>query len=323
MNNICNHNANCMVAEGGDSGTVFAYNYSIDDYFGPGPYQMGPMTHSAGNHMELWEGNQFPDIQNDIIHGPSNSGTVYRNYLSGLDPISASSYNGQVKTIGTTTLNIGATNRYYNVVANVLGTSSHHTLYTDSAPNTTACTLANEWSSVFPIYLLGYSDQWGGAYSTTCGPGSPNINNDLNVVSTLMRWGNYDTVTSAVRECTAGSSTPCTGDETGSSANTYPGISSPSTTFPASFFLSSAPSWWVFPSGTAAPFPANGPDVTGGNVSNVGGHANLNPAANCYLNVMGGSTTGSSGWLAFNPSACYGANASSGGLASVFNGVFQ
>ena len=323
LNNICNHNANCMAAEGGDSGTVFAYNYSTDDYFGPGAYQQGPFTHSAGNHMELWEGNQFPDIQNDIIHGPSNSGTVYRNYLSGLDSVSASSYNGQVKTIGTTALNIGATNRYYNVVANVLGTSGYHTLYTDSAPNTTACSLTNEWTSVFPVYLLGYSDQWGGAFTSGCGLGSPNINNDLNVASTLMRWGNYDTVTAAVRECTAGSSTPCTGDETGSSANTYPGISSPSTTFPASFFLSSAPSWWVFLSGTAAPFPANGPDVTGGNVSNVSGHANLNPAANCYLNVMGGSTTGSSGWLTFNPSACYGASAASGGLASVFNGVFQ
>jgi len=301
MNNICNHDADCMVAEGGDSGTVFAYNYSVDDYFGPGPYQMGPMTHSAGNHMELWEGNQFPDIQNDIIHGPSNAGTLYRNYLTGHDLATSTG----AKTTGTVAANIGAKNRYYNVVANVLGTSGYHTLYTDAAPSTTACTLANEWTSVFPIYLLGYSDQWGGAFTSACGFGSPSINNDLNVATTLMRWGNYDAVTGAVRECMAGSGAPCAGDETGSSANTYPGLSSPATAFPPSFFLPSTPSWWQFPSGTAAPFPAIGPDVAGGNVANIGGHANLNPAANCYQNVMSGSTSGSSGWLTFNPVACY------------------
>lgn len=301
INNICNHNANCMVAEGGDSGTVFGYNYSIDDFFGPGSFQQGPMTHSAGNHMELWEGNQVPDIQNDLIHGPSNAGTYYRNYSTGRDTATTSG----TKTIGTVGFNIGASNRYYNVVANVLGTSGFHTTYQDAAPSTSACELNNEWSTVFPIYILGYSDQWGGAYTAACGQGNPDINNDLNVASTLMRWGNYDVVTAAIRECTGSSGPPCSGDETGSSANTYAGLSSPSTTFPASFVFSSTPSWWVFPSGTTAPFPGNGPDVTGGDVANVGGHANLNPAANCYLNVMGGSTTGSSGWLTFNPTSCY------------------
>jgi hypothetical protein len=296
VNNICNHNANCMVAEGGDSGTVFAYNYAIDDFFGPGQYQQGPMTHSAGNHMELWEGNQVLDIQNDIIHGPSNAGTLYRNYITGLDPITAANNGGQTKSIGTTAVNIGASNRYYNVVANVLGTSGFHTLYADAAPSTSACTLANEWTSVFPVYLLGYSDQWGGAYTSGCGQGSPNINNDLAVGTTLMRWGNYDVVNAAVREVSG---------ENGSGANTYPALTSPATSFPATFFLASEPSWWVFPSGTAAPWPGNGPDVTGGDVAGVGGHANLNPAANCYLNVMGGLTNGASGWLTFNPSSCY------------------
>jgi len=301
INDICNHNADCMVAEGGDSGTVFAYNYSVDDYFGPGPYQMGPMTHDAGNSMELWEGNEYPDIQNDIIHGPSNAGTYFRNYLTGYDPITSANNGGQgTKNTGTVALNIGATNRYYNVVANVLGKSGYHTQYQDAAPSTGACSLAKEWSTVFPIYILGYSDQWGGAFTTGCGLGGPNINNDLNVATTLMRWGNYDTVTGAVRECTSSSGAPCSGDETGSGANTYPALSSPSTTFPASFFLSSRPSWWV-----SSPWPAIGPDVTGGDISGTGGYANLNPAANCYLNVMGGATNGSSGAPSYNPSACY------------------
>src|SRR6266571_2475923 len=54
-------------------------------------------------------------------------------------------------------------------------------------------------------------------------------------------------------------------------------------TLPASFYLSAKPSWW----GTM-PWPAIGPDVTGGNIANVGGHAYKNPAQVCYESVMGG-----------------------------------
>ena len=53
------------------------------------------------------------------------------------------------------------------------------------------------------------------------------------------------------------------------------------------------------------PWPAVGPDVTGGNIANVGGHAYHNPAGNCYLNVMGGKTDGSSGALLFDSAVCY------------------
>src|SRR5258708_18978178 len=110
-----------------------------------------------------------------------------------------------------------------------------------------------------------------------------------------MRWGNYDTVNAAVRFQTS---------EDGHTAPTYPALTNASQTLPASFYLSSKPSFW----GTM-PWPAVGPDVTGGNVANVGGHVYGNPAANCYLNVMGGKTDGSSGQLTFNADNCY----SSGG----------
>jgi hypothetical protein len=52
---------------------------------------------------------------------------------------------------------------------------------------------------------------------------------------------------------------------------------------PASFFLSSQPSWWHTAYGTP-PWPAIGPDVTGGNVDNstLGGHVNQIPAELCY-----------------------------------------
>jgi hypothetical protein len=58
------------------------------------------------------------------------------------------------------------------------------------------------------------------------------------------------------------------------------------------------------------PWPPIGPDVTGGNITNTGGHANRNMAAECFLNVMGGSTTGSSGALTFDASTCFAASSS-------------
>jgi hypothetical protein len=158
------------------------------------------------------------------------------------------------------------------------------------------------------IYALGYSNQNQIAFTPTCINSSFTIYNDPLVHDTAMRWGNWDVVTNATRFCTASSSpiSACTEDERGDGAPTYPALSSPKTSLPASFFLNSSPPWWSFPSGAAAPFPAIGPDVSGGNVANVGGHAYLIPAANCYKNVLGGSMSGTaSGKLPFDANSCY------------------
>ena len=77
-----------------------------------------------------------------------------------------------------------------------------------------------------------------------------------------------------------------------------------SQTLPPSFYLSAQPSWWG-----SLPFPATGPDVSGG--SGPGGHSYGNPAQACYLNTMGGSDGGAGGPLPFNAEKCYG-----GGTAS-------
>jgi hypothetical protein len=71
-----------------------------------------------------------------------------------------------------------------------------------------------------------------------------------------------------------------------------------SNALPASFYKSSKPSWFG-----SVPWPAIGPDVTGGNVdaSVLGGHVNANPAEVCYNNT----TRDSSGIKLFDPSVCY------------------
>jgi len=118
------------------------------------------------------------------------------------------------------------------------------------------------------------------------------------LLSTVMRWGNYDSVNGAVRFSSA---------EVPSGISNYHNAVPASQALPASFYLSSQPNWWG-----NTPWPAIGPDVTGGNVANVGGHVYVTPAANCYLNILGGRTDGTTGILGFNANNCYGSSQSSG-----------
>ena len=124
-----------------------------------------------------------------------------------------------------------------------------------------------------------------------------------------MRWGNYDVVTGAVRWCgnssDPGWTTTCGGtSEVPTSLSKYANAVPATTTLPASFYLSTKPAWW--PSGKA--WPPIGPDVTGGNAPNVGGHAYTIPAQDCYLHVMGGAANGTGAVLNFNASRCYGSS---------------
>jgi hypothetical protein len=72
-----------------------------------------------------------------------------------------------------------------------------------------------------------------------------------------------------------------------------------SQTLPATFYLSGRPSWWG-----SMPFPATGPDVTGG--FGPEGHSYGNPAQACYFRAMGGSDEAARRPLAFDAGKCYG-----------------
>jgi hypothetical protein len=106
-----------------------------------------------------------------------------------------------------------------------------------------------------------------------------------------MRWGNYDTKSNAVRFVSAEVPSSIT-----NFANPVPG----SQTLPASFYLTSRPSWF----GSVA-WPPFGPDVTGGNLAGYGGHANKIPAQLCY-EAFGGPSNGGGSPLSFNADTCYG-----------------
>src|SRR5947207_14925320 len=89
---------------------------------------------------------------------------------------------------------------------------------------------------------------------------------DTNVKRTLFRWGNWDSVTSTADNTN--------GDQTGTRfvASEVPsGISNFSNpvastqTLPASLYLFARPAWWP----GSIPWPAVGPDVSGGNITNM------------------------------------------------------
>jgi hypothetical protein len=70
-------------------------------------------------------------------------------------------------------------------------------------------------------------------------------------------------------------------------------------TLPASFYLSSRPSWWS----SALPYPAIGPDVSSG--AGASGHADYIPAEYCFYKMIGGNQGGAGSPLTFNADACY------------------
>jgi hypothetical protein len=242
VNNIF-HRVTSPLMLGPSSGSVFAYNYMTDMAYYIPTWMMGGIVggHDAGTGMNLFEGNVANQFAMDLYHGTGGFATVFRNRLTGTEP-------GKIQWGNTTPINIWAFNRFINVIGNVLGTPGYHGVYEDS----TAPTATRGWPER-SIYVLGFS-----------GAGEYNwLRNDPVVMSTLLRWGNYDYATSQTHwnpaEIPEGHPVPATLD------------------LPASLFLSARPSWWG-----NMPWPAIGPDVAGG--QDPAGHVHQIPAQVCFEN---------------------------------------
>jgi len=279
-NNVFQGLAASLMINGACSGTVLGYNYDINNYYTSSSAYVMPMSfvHTAGIDNVLYEGNVGTLIQADVFHGTHNLVTVFRNYLAGNEAacwLSGSTY--AASTFGTCSsnqipVNLFAYSRFFNFVGNVLGQTGIQKVYSSYTGAS--------------IYDLGYSDTLSGG-------------NDPLVATTSLRWGNYDTVNAAVQWNSSEVPSAMTG-VLASYNNPVPS----SQTLPASFYYSSTPSWWP----SSKPWPPIGPDVAGGNISGVAGHANTIPAEDCYLNVMKGPTNGTGGVLTFNAASCYGSD---------------
>jgi hypothetical protein len=264
---------------GTSEGSVFAYNFSIDDVYYTAAWmqQSFAWRHDAGALYNLSEGNITSGYWEDVFHGTGGANTAFRNYAVGWE---------SGKSESTVPVQLFSYNRFENFIGNVLG--------------------CNNATSSYPGNCGG---QYNKTYTTNSGVGQAASIFDLNagnsetntavisdpyVTTSLLRWGNYDVATATVRW--VNSEIPS--GLTDGYSNTVPSTE----TLPASFWSVSKPSWW----GSSVPWPAIGPDVTGGNIPGVAGHAYLNPAANCYLATMAGPVTGTGNVLTFNASTCYG-----------------
>lgn len=326
QNNIVQKAHVQIIANGPHNGNVVAYNYLINAYGGDSFLFPGLWTgHSNGGDLDLYEGNVVNQLIQDQTHGTQLLNTGFRNFFTSFESC-ANSQCGASTAKDTAVFGAGllSYNRYGNWIANILGTPSI---------DTAGYTLTQNGYILFGT--TGYP--WNVGSGNASGGVSPPIPLDSVVNTTTVRWGNYDTFNNAVLECT-GVHTPivaCPDDERAASAPSYPGLTSPATTFPASFYLSSRPIWWS----TSIPFPAIGPDVTSGNVGQVsgtintsgkqsgtagivgvtyagnitnsawGGHINAIPSMACYLNVLGGPPDGSGSALTFSRAGCYSGSA--------------
>jgi hypothetical protein len=317
QNNIIQQWKNSYACDGPCVGEVIGYNYSIDQIIpSPSNQMWGAFwTHSAGDDFMLREGNAANQAQDDNVHGTHMNQTGLRNFFWGYESCingttGQNNCGGYAKKDQASTAFVESSGvRYANNLGNVLGTPGFTTIYQTSAA-----------FSAYAAWNIG-----GG----NAGVGLPA---DPLVASTMLRWGNWDVVNNATLFCTAAGvpTAACPEDDRGDAAPAYPGLSNPSTTIPASFYLAGKPGWFG-----SVPFPPIGPDVSNGNVGQCSGtlnttafaglpataasqcasgqslnsawagHVNANPAMSCYLS-LGGLPDGTGNILAYDPNVCYG-----------------
>jgi hypothetical protein len=257
---------------------------------------MFPMAqmHGPGDMYNLYEGNIGASLYADGDHGPAFFNTFFRNYFPGCEM--------NKNSLSRIPFRIEATNGYFNVIGNILGSSAGCALQgsyqqTPSIAGTTP-----------PIFY------WEPVGQNSTAPIANTLPTQRSFASS-MRWGNCDTISSPT--CQFNSAEIPTVDAFGY-ANTVPG----NTTLPISFWAgNTAPVYNQTPQGNV-PWPFIGPDVAGGRAiapdlavpANMvpGGFAYNNAAEICYLNAPidpAYPLEMDRGMLLFNGTNCYAAAA--------------
>jgi hypothetical protein len=179
-NNIVRRARHSLIMNGG-SGNVFAYNYTVDAYMGEYHNSLpDTITHAAHPFMNLWEGNVCPNMEFDFTHGSSSHNTLFRNYLN---LTSTNPDTGRPMTGALFAVAVAYFNNYENVLGNVIGPFG-------SANTAKAYQISADEDRVPSIFKLGYYDDGGTP--------TPNAALSAKVERTLLRGGNWDSVTRTV-----------------------------------------------------------------------------------------------------------------------------
>lgn len=295
-NNIVERTHVSIMMEWGAAGNVVSYNYTMGEFdSGSTNFLIGGISfHGAHPQFNLLEGNVVSQIYADSVWGTSSQTTAFRNWVvgtaricmptSGRGTVNCSGVDGHYAFQAARAMQMSYTATLNNFVGNVVGSALMQSLNNDSG-QAEVQTPSVEYPAVRPYenaygWSFGYGDSSDDGTGTGCDGGAAPCHRASTSATDLFH-GNFNNVDSSTAWAT--------------------GISQ---SLPPSFYLSGQPSWWG-----SLPFPATGPDVSGG--SGPGGHSYGNPARACYINTMGGSDGGAGGPLPFNAEKCYG-----GGTAS-------
>jgi hypothetical protein len=280
-NNIFEYIRQGVIHEMGE-GNVISYNYFIDNassHNGGNEFGLSE-NHGIGMAYILTEGNDAFGIDYENYFGSAQFTTSFRNRFWGKTPLDDYGNTG-----GLTPVNVWGLSRFTNLVGNVLGTVGFHVHYQKVPGDGQDGAYGN-----LSIYCLGMGND--------CQ--SSGVPDDTHAVASTMRWGNWDAANGSV-QWNAG--------EVPSGLGKYPNAVPGSRNLPASFIHSSAPAWWGVNGQATIPWPAIGPDVSGGNLTASGGFANKIPARVCFENVMGGNFNDTAP-KPFDADACYSQSAS-------------
>ena len=320
-NNIIERTHAAIIVENGASGGVIAYNYVLGAFDGAGSnYPNGWAINCFDHHgsftkYNLVEGNSNCLLHWDTIWGTSAWNTSFRNHIPGFNELSnpwgLSVSIGSVTTspFGVPTNGVGAAawsaiNSAYSFQNDVsirddygiLGNNHFGDVTGDSAisgilgygNSSVPIVDTTLWPSVWS-YQSYTSLQFG--YATQSDPGSfPLDSTQAHDTATIHGW--YSNVTSAT---------------------TWSGALSH--TLPASFYLSGRPAWWK----ASIPYPAIGPDVTGG--TGPGGHSYAIPAEAAYATISGGTPLAGSPFSGFDSEVLYYTQAGGTGGSQLTSGA--
>jgi hypothetical protein len=296
-NNIIERTHLAIMLEWGSAGNVVSYNYTTGEFdSGASNLDIGGIDfHGAHPQFNLLEGNVVTEINEDSVWGTSSQTTAFRNWIvgtnricspmSGRGTVNCTGANGHYGFQAARAIETSYTGTASNFLGNVLGSAQMQSLKGYNYP------LAQRASIEYPAqrnydsaaygWSFGYGSTSDDGTGTGCGGGVPPCHLPGNSSSDFFH-GNFNNIGGAIAWA--------------------PGVAHE---LPASFYLAGKPAWWG-----STPYPATGPDVTGG--SGPGGHSYGNPAQACYFQVMGGSDGGAGGPLAFDAGRCYGMGISMG-----------
>ncbi len=267
-NNIIERTHDAIMLEWGAAGNVISYNYTEGEFdSGATNLDIGGIDfHGAHPQFNLIEGNVLTEIDEDSVWGTSSQTTAFRNWvvgtnricspLSGRGGVNCSGANGHYGFQAARAIEASYMGTKGNFVGNVLGSAQMQSLKGYNYP------LAQRASIEYPhvetttrLRTDGHLDL--AVRATTepeqvVGEDFPRAIVPGNSLSDFFH-GNFNNI--------------------GGSIAWAPGVTHQ---FPASFYLAGKPAWWG-----SMPFPATGPDVSGG--SGPGGHSYGNPAQACYL----------------------------------------